>query len=213
MPLIRLQKVNEDSWIGMWKVEEEVGWFFRQIDLSVEEPDVLNKISNHYKKLEWLATRMVMQAICAKIGIIYPGIVKDDHGKPFLKNHSLPISVTHSFPFVAAIIHKEKEVGIDLEKLKSDKILRIAPKFMNSEEYAFSKQDPNISTLIWCAKESLYKLHGRKFVIFKEDLEIEPFKISEKGCLTGRIKLPDLNAQFTIEYETTEDFFITYTVC
>jgi phosphopantetheinyl transferase len=197
----------------MWKVEEEVGWFFRQVDLSIEEPEVLNGISNHYKKLEWLATRMVMQAICAKIGIVYPGIVKDDHGKPFLKDHSHPISVTHSFPFIAAIIHRNKEVGIDLEKLKTDKILRIAPKFMNSQEFAFSKLDPHISTLIWCAKESLYKLHGRKFVVFKKDLEIEPFEMMEKGHLIGNIKLPDLDAQFTLEYETTEQFFITYTVC
>ena len=170
MPLIRLQKINEDSWMGMWRIEEEIGWFFREIDLEIEEPDVLTNITNHYKKLEWLATRTVMHAICAKLNIAYPGIVKDEHGKPFLRDHSHPISVTHSYPYVAAIIHSEKEVGIDLEKLKEDKILRIAKKFMNSEEYAYSHQDPRISTLIWCAKESLYKLHGRKFVIFKEDL-------------------------------------------
>ena len=213
MPLIRLQKVNEHSWLGMWEVKEEVGWFFSHVDLALEEPDILNTISNHYKKLEWLATRMVLQAICKKIGILYPGIIKDDHGKPFLKDHSHPISVTHSYPYIAAMIHVDKEVGIDLEKLKTDKILRIAPKFMNSAEYAFAKQDPTISTLIWCAKESLYKLHGRKFVVFKEDLEIEPFKLSENGHLIGKIKLPDLDAQFKLEYEKTEHFFITYTVC
>jgi len=213
MPLIRLQEVNEDSWLGMWRVEEEVGWFFSHVDLALEEPDILNKISNHYKKLEWLATRMVLHSICEKVGILYPGIVKDDHGKPFLKDHSHPISVTHSYPYVAAMIHVDKEIGIDLERLKTDKILRIAPKFMNSAEYAFSKQDPTISTLIWCAKESLYKLHGRKFVVFKEDLEIEPFNLSEKGRLIGKINLPDLNAQFTLNYEKTENFFITYTVC
>jgi 4'-phosphopantetheinyl transferase EntD len=213
MPLIRLQKINGDSWMGMWRVEEEVGWFFGDLDMSIEDTDALGKITNHYKKLEWLSTRSLMQELTSKIGINYPGIVKDEHGKPHLNNHAHPISVTHSYPYVAAIVHLNKEVGIDLEKLKTDKILRIAPKFMSESEYAFSDQDPHISTLIWCAKESLYKLHGRKFVIFKEDLEIEPFEMAESGELTGHIRLPDLKGQFKLNYETTENFFITYTVC
>jgi 4'-phosphopantetheinyl transferase len=212
MPLIRIEKINDSSWIGMWRVEEEIGWFFREVDLSIEEPDAVGNISNHYKKLEWLSTRTLLQALTLKIGVPYPGIIKDDHGKPFLKNYSHPISITHSFPFVSAIIHKDKEVGIDLEKLKINKILRIAPKFMNSKEYAFSRNDSHISTLIWCAKESLYKLHGRKFVIFKEDLEIEPFEIAGSGQLIGHIKLPDLNASFTMNYEITDEYYTTYTV-
>ena len=187
MPLIRLEEVNQDSWIGMWRVEEELGWFFGEIDLSLEEPDVLGNISNHYKKLEWLATRTIMQGLSKRLGIVYPGIAKDEHGKPFLQNHSHPISVTHSYPYVAAIIHRNQEVGIDLEKLKTDKILRIAPKFMSDMELAYAKADPRISTLIWCAKESLYKLHGRKFVIFKDDLEIEPFEMADQGILTGSL--------------------------
>jgi len=36
MPLIRLQEVNEHSWLGMWEVEEEVGWFFSHVDLDLE---------------------------------------------------------------------------------------------------------------------------------------------------------------------------------
>ena len=212
MPLIRLEEINQDSWLGMWRVEEEVGWFFGMIDLDLEEPDTLEKISNHYKKLEWLSTRTIMQKLSDKIGLDYPGIVKDEHGKPFLRNHAHPISVTHSYPYVAAIIHRDKEVGIDLEKLKTDKILRIAPKFMSDMELAYSKLDPRITTLIWCAKESLYKLHGRKFVIFKDDLEIEPFEIGEAGTLTGNVSLPDLNGQFKLNYEAKEQFFITYTV-
>jgi len=213
MPLIRLQKINESSYVGMWRVDEELGWFLGQVDLKLEEVDSFEKISNHYKKLEWLSTRTLMKSLTAKIDVEYPGIVKDDHGKPFLRDHSHPISVTHSFPYVAAIVHKKKEVGIDLEKLKPEKILRIAPKFMSDKEFDFSDHNPRISTLIWCAKESLYKLHGRKFVIFKDDLEIEPFQLADNGELVGHVSLPDLKGQFILNYETTEQFFITYTVC
>lgn len=212
MPLIRLEKINESSWIGMWRIEEEIGWFFRKVDLNLEEPDTVGNISNHYKKLEWLSTRTLLQELTSKIGLNYPGIIKDDHGKPYLKDHSHPISVTHSYPYVSAIIHWDKEVGIDLEKLKVDKILRIAPKFMNSNEFAFSANDSHLSTLIWCAKETLYKLHGRKFVIFKEDLEIEPFEMQDRGQIVGHIKLPDLNASFDLNYEITDEYYITYTV-
>jgi phosphopantetheinyl transferase len=212
MPLTRLEKINENSWLGMWRIEEEIGWFFREVDLTLEEPDTVGNISNHYKKLEWLSTRTLLQELTQKIGINYPGIIKDDHGKPFLRDHSHPISVTHSYPYVAAIIHWDQEVGIDLEKLKEDKILRIAPKFMNSREFIFSANDSHLSTLIWCAKESLYKLHGRKFVIFKEDLEIEPFDMQNSGQIIGHIKLPDLNASFDLNYEITDEYYITYTV-
>ena len=82
MPLIRIEKINDKSWLGMWKVEEEIGWFLREVNLNLEEPDILTNISNHYKKLEWLATRTLLQALTEKIGVEYPGIVKDDHGKP-----------------------------------------------------------------------------------------------------------------------------------
>ena len=212
MPLIRLQKINDNSWLGLWRVEEEMKWFYDQIDLSKEDTYAYSKISNELKKFEWLSTRMVMKALVKEMGIEYMGIIKDDHGKPFLRECSFPISVTHSYPYVSAIIHRNLEVGIDLEKLKNDKILRIAKKFTNPREYAFANENPRILTLIWCAKESLYKLHGRKFVVFRENLEVEPFEPFETGELTGWLKLETGDQAFKLNYETTQHFFITYTV-
>ena len=212
MPLIRLQKINDNSWLGLWRVEEEIEWFFDQVDLTKEDTSELSKISNEIKKLEWLSTRTIMKVLVEEMGMKYMGIIKDIHGKPFLRERSFPISVSHSYPYVSAIIHKDKEVGIDLEKLKNDKIQRISKKFTNAQEYAFASNDPRILTLIWCAKESLYKLHGRKFVVFRENLEVEPFEPFETGELIGWLKLDTGKWAFKLKYETTEHFFITYTV-
>ena len=121
------------------------------------------------------------------------------------------ISVTHSFPYVAVIFHYSEAVGIDLEKPRN-KILKISKKFLNGVEQAFSRQDVEKTTILWSVKESLYKLHGRKFVVFKENLEAKPFQLENEGLIQGLIKIDSNIEEINLQYICYEDFVITYTI-
>ncbi len=211
MPLKIVNKINEHSSWALWEIEEEIGTFFLNVDLTKEEKSAYDLISNHYKKLEWLATRATARKLLDTLNLPYEGIFKDSHGKPHLNGSIGEISVTHSYPYVAVIFHKKEAVGIDLEKPR-DKILKIAKKFLNDEEMAFSKHDIKKITILWSVKESLYKLHGRKFVVFKDNLEAKPFELEKEGLIQGVIKLNADYDEIKLQYICYEDFIITYTI-
>ena len=103
----------------------------------------------------------------------------DEFGKPFLKDGT-HISITHSFFFSAIILSKKSEVGIDIEKQR-DKIIKIAPKFTELEAYQHLANPLNLVkklTMVWGAKESLYKIYGKKKIVFQKHIFIEDFTLS-----------------------------------
>ena len=211
MPLKFVKKINKQSSWALWEIEEEIGNFLLTVDLRKEEKSTYDLISNHYKKLEWLATRAIAGQMLESMDLPYNGIYKDEHGKPHLNGAIGQISVTHSFPYVAVIFHYTEAVGIDLEKPR-DKILKIAKKFLNVVEQAFSRLDVVKTTILWSVKESLYKLHGRKFVVFSENLEAKPFQLEKEGLIQGLIKIDSNIDEINLQYICYEDFVITYTI-
>ncbi len=209
MALVFHKKINEESSWVLWEIEEELGTYFLDLDLNQEDRDYFDSVSNHHKKLEWLATRVALGHLLRERGLGYEGIYKDTHGKPYLKSQNGHISVSHSYPWVAVIYHERLSVGIDLEKPR-DKIIHVAQKFLNDNEMDYTRNDVRMTTLLWSAKETLYKVHGRKFVVFKENLEIEPFEAAQDN-FNALIKLNGLVERFRLNYEENENFLVTYT--
>jgi phosphopantetheinyl transferase len=211
MPVEFIKKINDrSSWV-LWKIDEEIGHFLLMEAITRADRDELGTISNHYKKLEWLATRAAAHALLQDRGNPYEGIYKDSHGKPHLIETKGQISVTHSYPYVAVIYHEDETVGIDLE-LPREKILKISPKFLSDSELENAGQDVKKTTIYWSAKESLFKLHGRKFVIFIENLAISPFSIEKEGILQSRIKINGQSEDIDLQYECYEEFVVTYSI-
>ena len=73
-----------------------------------------------------------------------------------------------------------------------------------SDEELNSLQKENLEeqlTVFWCAKESLYKLYGKKELAFKENLLVEPFQYSGKGIIKGRIKKSAIQKSYSLQYE------------
>ena len=132
----------------------------------------------------------------------------NENGKPHLTDGK-HISITHSFTF-SAIIISDVEVGIDIEKNR-EKIKIIEHKFVNFERWFISKDDDYIEqlTVIWGAKESLYKIYPHGGLTFKNDIDIESFKIKDKKT-TGYIKAMIGIKIMTIYFEQFEGFTLVY---
>ena len=68
-----------------------------------------------------------------------------------------------------------------------------------------------IITLAVFIKEALYKLHGRKQLIFKENLEIPSISFGHrKAIFQGLIKENDVIETVTMQYQMDSDFVLVF---
>lgn len=89
-----------------------------------------------------------------------------------VKKFLLPI--LFSFP---SIIIGQENVGIDIEMMRP-KILRIANKFTILEAYQTLGHEEAIVrklTMVWCAKEALYKMYATPGLSFLQHIDIHDF--------------------------------------
>lgn len=208
MPILRKQEISPTQTIGLWNITESVEDFANTVMLSDEEKRFLESISSQERKLQWLASRALLKEMSGGNNLF---IAYDQYSKPYIEGDlSLKISISHSHHIVAIILDKKNESGIDIELVK-DKIIRITPKFLSSEELkTISAIDYEKATAYWCAKESIYKYYGKKELHFNQNIFIADFKYAEKGLIKGEIKTDTFNANFTLAYEKIEGFMLAY---
>jgi phosphopantetheine--protein transferase-like protein len=135
----------------------------------------------------------------------------DDNGKPYLTNFPHFISLSHSYDYAAVMVSKDKSVGIDIELIKN-KIERIASKFMSVDEMQFIDENQRIEHLYvcWCAKEAVYKLHGKKNVSFIENIELKPFQYEGEGSFAAKLSVGSVQKEFQVHYEQFDGYMIGF---
>ena len=155
-----------------------------------------------------MASRIIINELLSHIGEDFHGIYKDDCGKPHLTKSSSKISITHSFPYAAGMIHKEMDCGIDIE-IPHPQVLRIKNKFLNEIEKRKMGDDVEKLCLTWCAKEVVYKIQGRRNVSFKKDMIISLLK---DGEILATLHTDDFPSYYLLRLEEVEDLFLVYNV-
>lgn len=205
MPLIRLQEINNYCKWGVWEIEESFEDLSKRVQLEVEDENEYQQIHNDSKKLEWLSGKLLIKEMVEHCGKKYSGIFKDSHGKPFLNNLPYHISITHSNKYVACIINFRSSVGIDLERIKP-KVFNVQTKFLSPPEIEIAKEDLETLTKFWCSKEALYKLIGKKGVIFSRDINVDLNK--ETTRCSGFIYYNGIVYTKDIIFEKIEDYII-----
>lgn len=134
------------------------------------------------RKREFIATRILRRHVLGSQHIQYSSI-----GAPYIDGVGF-ISISHSSHLVGLAFNTYYMVGLDLETPR-DTILDIFPKFLAPvERYSFDCSNKLEMTRVWSAKEALYKLAGRKKIIFKEELLLSK---NESGEWRGKIINPD----------------------
>ena len=109
------------------------------------------------------------------------------------------------------MVSKNKAVGIDIELIKN-KIERIANKFLSAKELEFIQEQERIEQLYvcWCAKEAIYKLHGKKNVSFVENIELKPFHYSGNGSFSANLDIGSTHKEFKVHYEKFDEYMIGF---
>lgn len=210
MPLILSQKINESTFLGVWKIIETSEILKLQLELDENDEKYFGEFGNELRKKHWLSYRLILQELlkAKTIKIIY-----NEYGKPFIPSFKGYFSVSHSGDFAAAIVSYEMPVGIDIEKIR-DRIERVTERFLNKEELDQAGNSNRLEKLhiCWGAKESLYKLYGKPDVDFQKDLLIEPFDylcIGEGAC-RATMNTPEGLGFYSIFYRKIEDYIMVY---
>jgi phosphopantetheinyl transferase len=126
--------------------------------------------------------------------------------KPFLKERSEHISISHSHDKLAIIINVKENTGIDIEQIR-DKVRNVQTKFLNKKELDFAADDIDRLITLWAAKEALYKVYGLKEVEFIENLFVEQYAGQE---ITGRIEIKDLKKSYRLIHEKIDGYKLVY---
>ncbi|MEQ8362733.1 MAG: 4'-phosphopantetheinyl transferase superfamily protein [Cyclobacteriaceae bacterium] len=204
MPIKDLKGVNTGK-IALWHITEDESFLADQLKPLACPTEIISP----QKRLEWLSGRLLIRYLVDAMGLTYHGIDKDRFGKPFLKNIDHHISLSHSYPYVAAQIHPSHSVGIDIEQPK-EKLLKVAPRILSPTELKNAGSDITKHCIYWSAKEALYKIYGKRGLLFTNNLIIQPFELKETGHLKGCIKTDGHSVFAELQYIVHKDYVLVY---
>lgn len=202
MPLYKTITVSPSTNVYIWKVTEPEGELAQGIVLTPHCQKRMDGMKSEFHRRAFLSIRHLM----AVAGYVDQDLYYDEFGKPHLHdgNH---ISITHSHNFTAIIVSTTDEVGIDVE-MQREKILRIAYKFTPLEEYrTLANTDAIIRklTIVWGAKEALYKIYAQHGLSFLRHIDVMDFAFDDKRTV-AKILYKGKKSHYEIEFLEFEGF-------
>lgn len=182
MGLFYQHNINEGTKLGIWRIEEPESFF-------LEKVPVKRDVSHPYKRLQHLAGRYLLPVLFDNFPL--SEIMIADTRKPFLEQEQYHFSISHCGNFAAAIVSNKHRVGVDIEMV-TPRLHNIAGKFLHPEEQdylqdweALSKIHLELTTLLWSAKEAVYKWYGYGNLDFKEHMRLSgPIKTGSDDWVT-----------------------------
>ena len=211
MPLFK-KIINQNFTLALWHLTEEEDQFLSNKDQFSASPEKLEEIHVPQRRKEWLCSRQLGWQIAKEIEGRCDGVWSDSHNKPHIKNSELQISISHAQPYVAVLVSRNKSCGVDVEE-KKEKLKRLAPKFLTPNELNQTKESINALALAWGAKEAVYKLYGRKKLIFKENIFLHGLdNIKQNGRIKSELKVTGNVIIIEMEYEQFGNHILVYTV-
>ena len=183
MPIFYQQDIDENTKLGIWKIEEVEDFFLKQVPLQKD-------ITHPHKRKQHLAGRFLLKHLYPDFPVKLIKIA--DTKKPFLEDEAYHFSISHCDEYAAAIVSKTERVGVDVE-IPSFKIDRIKNKFLSEEELLNLNSDFLITqlTLMWCCKETVFKWWSYGGVDFSEKIRLQPFELQPDGKLSVDFLLGD----------------------
>lgn len=206
MPVLLEKKYENDISLAVWQITESHDELQALLPSEILTDAELASISHPQKQIEFFCSRLVIKHLANSLNIKYLGIKKDAFGKPYLVGSIWQMSLTHTSKYVAAVLHPSEAIGMDMEK-PSETLKRIAYKFLSEAEIAEADSDIEKLCIYWSAKEALYKLYGKRKVIFSENLYILPFK-KEQNKIIGQLIINGLDKKYNICIEKIDGYVL-----
>ncbi len=206
MPLYKTIHISPAVRLHIWKITENEENLAEGVVLNEKNNVRVNGMKSELHRRGFLSIRHLMRLE----GYEDKDLYYDDAGKPHLKDGT-HISITHSFEFTGIIVSSKEKVGIDIEKQR-EKIIRIAHKFTTLDTQVPEKNQNELVkklTILWGAKESLYKICEIPNLSFRKHIFIEP-EFVDKDWFSGEVSVESLHSSYSISYIEFEGFTCVY---
>jgi 4'-phosphopantetheinyl transferase len=179
MPLHFVQALSPTALLGLWHLTEPPEMLWPLLPSTYRA--LIPPTAGPTRQAHWLGVRALAHALAA---LLLPSsdpnkllIQNDAEGRPWLTGAPQPleISLSHSGEWAAAIVSTAGRAGVDIEIVR-DKARRLASMFLSDDEMAAAAALPEATqrySLLWSAKETLYKLASRPGLIFAEQLGLD----------------------------------------
>ena len=207
MPLYKTITPNSQTTVKIWKITESFDELIEPLTLKRESLNRVNGMKSEIHQRGFLSVRHLLRSF----GYTDKDLFYDERGKPHLKDGKY-ISISHSFTFSGVILSDQK-VGIDIEKQR-DKIGIIAHKFVDYEfEYLEREAENYIRklTVIWCIKESLYKLFATPGMLFRDHFLVIPFMLDEEQTVSW-IDFNEKKYRYQVEFLEFDGYTCAFTL-
>jgi phosphopantetheinyl transferase len=136
-------------------------------------------------------------------------IKKDDFGKPFIDEIDEHISISHTKNACAILFTRDPNPGLDIE-LGRQQLFRIKSKYLSPTE--MQKHDIlNLKTLtiLWAAKEAIFKWHGIGEVDFKAHSYIQHIDF-ENNQIQAQFLKNGFETEIQLQFMEYKDHVIVY---
>lgn len=199
MPIFFQHQINENTRLGVWKIEEAEEFFKGNVPVHRD-------VTHPHKRLQHLAGRFLLQFLFPDFP--YQLIQIADTRKPFLAGEQYHFSISHCADYAAAIVSRNRRVGIDVELMRP-LVTQIIPKFLSEQERNMLYRQTILqqSTLMWSAKESVFKWYGEGAVDFRQHIQLQ--RIHE-GSETIDCFFTKTNTALTVHYRKFDQLSLAW---
>ncbi|WP_046244562.1 4'-phosphopantetheinyl transferase family protein [Hymenobacter terrenus] len=223
MPLHSVQRLSPTAVLGLWYLTETPAELWLDLPQREAYEVLVPAPADASRQAQWLAGRRLVHALSKKVSSLLPDdllVQNDTTGCPRLVGtaQGLVVSLSHSGVWVAAVLALGGRVGVDVEIIR-DKAQRLASKFLGTEEWTDAQSitlaAPHTAsahyTLLWSAKETLYKLAGQRGIIFKNQLLLSYFAPQESGEIPATLILNGVQTRHRVCYlQPAPGYVLTY---
>ncbi|MET0394322.1 MAG: 4'-phosphopantetheinyl transferase superfamily protein [Chitinophagaceae bacterium] len=211
MPVFFQHQINAGTRLGIWKIEETEEFFRANVPLHRD-------VTHPHKRLQHLAGRFLLQYLFPAFP--YELVQIADTRKPFLPGEQYHFSISHCGDYAAAIVSRTSRAGIDIE-IPVQKIMRIRDKFLSEEEKKWEGEHrewpavkgelypSQFTTLLWSAKEAVFKWYGDGGVDFSEHIRLEPprMETNTMDCFFSKTGTP-----LTLQYRLFDQLVLVWVI-
>lgn len=208
MPLVYQHTINSNTKLGLWHIEEPEEFFLAKVPLKRD-------VSHPHKRLQHLAGRYLLPTLFEDFPL--EEILIADTRKPFLPDEQYHFSISHCGNYAAAIASAQQRVGIDIEQ-PTEKIFRIIHKFLNADERQIlnepmsSSQLLQTATLLWSAKEAMFKWYGAGGVDFRKHMHIMHVNGTEEEGKLRCIFSKTESIPLSVHYRFFNELILSWTI-
>lgn len=207
MPLHYQHNINYFTRLAIWKIEEPEAFFAQKVSL-------LQPVTHPHKRLQHLAGRYLLP-------FLFPDFPTEliqiaDTRKPYLPDETYHFSISHCGDYAAAIVSSVSRVGIDVEMI-THRVNKIRHKFLHSNEL----EQWNIEgleeaekfrtlTLLWSAKEAMFKWWGRGDVDFSECMQVKASILQSSGIIQAVFQKDAFIAHLHLHYVLSNELSLVW---